>query len=251
MKSNDINDLKPLLTDHLVPICADGNWDISLFSERMAACVAGGSVEIQDYYRENPLSGYNDLENHFFDPDTVSVLNWKKDRREMLVKRQNGVVTNKLANMGDDEDPFTGESVMNISSNPVPVNVVTWHHTRPDIYGTMHKSKRINNRRIHLSGLQIAMNDQHDGTFRVDVRWDIYEVTRDLLWTGDIVLHEKVNLAAGNSKTFDQNYSPDKHIRDTVTGLFAGPAYFTCLGNSSFVMQPSASVTLQKSVALL
>lgn len=245
IESNNINDLKPSLTDHLVPVCADGNWDISLTSGRTIACVSGGSAEIQEYYRENPLSGYSDLENHFFDPDTVSVLNWKQHRREILIKQQNGEVLNKLANMGDDGDPFTAISVMNISSNPAPVNVVTWHHTRPDIVGTIHKSKRINNRRIHLSGLQIGMTDQRNGVFRVDVRWDSYDVTRDVLWAGDIVLHEQVNLTAGRSITFDQNFSPDKHIRDTVTGLFAGPTYFTCLQNSSFIMQPLSHVNLQ------
>ena len=245
IESNSINDLKPMLTDHLVPVCADGNWDIALTSGRTIACVAGGSAEIQEYYRENPFSGYSDLENHFFDPDTLSVLNWKQHRREILIKQQNGEVSDKLANMGDDGDPFTGVSVMDISSNPAPVNVVTWHHTRPDIVGIIHKSRRINNRRIHLSGLQIGMADQRNGTFRVDVRWDFYDVTRDVIWTGDIVLHEKVNLAAGRSITFDQNFSPDKHIRDTVTGLFAGPTYFTCLQNSSFIMQPFSHVVLQ------
>jgi hypothetical protein len=245
IESNDISDLKPMLTDHLVPVCADGNWDISLSAEKEATCIAGGLSEIQDYYRENPFSGYNDLENHFFDPDTGSVLNWKLHRREMIIKRKNGEVTNKLANMGDNEDPFTGISIMNISSNPAPVNVVTWHHIRPYKSGVIYKSKRTDNRRIHLSGLQIIMTDQHNGTFRMDINWDSYNVTRDVLWAGDIVLHEKVNLMPGKSIFFDQNYSPDKHIRDTVTGLFTGPTLFTCMKNSSFVMQPSSHVILQ------
>jgi hypothetical protein len=245
IESNDLYDFMPSLTDHLVPICADGNWDISLSSEKNAVCVAGGYTEIQDYYRENPFSGYNDLTNHFFDPDTVSVLNWKQHRREMLIKRQNGVVTNKLANMGDNEDPFTGVSVMDISSNPAPVNVVTWHHRRPDIIGTINKSKRIDNRRIHLSGLQISMADQHNGIFRVDIRWDRYDIARDVIWTGDIVLHEKANLMPGKSILFDQNNTPSKHIRDTITGLFAGPTCFTCLANSAFTLQPSSRVTLE------
>src|SRR4030043_765195 len=34
-------------------------------------------------------------------------------------------------------------------------------------------------------------------------------------------------------------------MRDTVTGLFAGPTFFTCLRNSSFVMQPASQVMLQ------
>jgi hypothetical protein len=134
---------------------------------------------------------------------------------------------------------------MNISSNPAPVNVVTWHHKRSNIDGTIIKSKRIDNRRIHLSGLQIGMADQHNGTFRVDIRWDVYTITRDVIWTGDIVLHEKVNLMPGKSILLDQNYSPNKHIRDTVTGLFAGPTFLTCLKNSTFTLQSSSRIILK------
>ncbi|MBN1415121.1 MAG: hypothetical protein JW973_08490 [Bacteroidales bacterium] len=245
LESNDINDLRTYLTDHLVPICADGNWDISLGEDRASACVADGLVEIQEYFRENPLSGNNDLKNHFFNSVEEDILNWKQHRKEFVIKRQNGEETNKLANMGDNEDAFTGVINLSLCSNPALFNVVTYHHTRPGNTGKIYKSGRIDNRKIHISGLRVDMVDQQNGTYRVDVRWDFYDVTRDLIWTGDIVLHEKVNLTPGKVLTFDQNYTPSKHIRDSITGLFAGPTYFTCLGNSSFIMQSSSKVILQ------
>jgi len=58
-------------------------------------------------------------------------------------------------------------------------------------------------------------------------------------------LHERINLMPGRTIALDQNQTPNQHIRDTITGLFAGPTYFTCYENSSFIMQPSSKVILQ------
>ncbi len=239
LESNSIDDLMPAFTDHLVPLSAEGNWDIRLDPDKGIACISGTNTYIQDYFQPNPLSGYNDLGNHYFNSIPGDTINWKKDRYEFLIKLQNGVLTNKLSNMGDNQDPFTGNAIIGIGSNPAPVNVVTNHHRRKDD-GTIVKSSRTDNRKIHLSGLKIAMQDQQDGRYKVDIAWDSYDVSNSVRWTGDIVLHEKVNLLSGNTITLDQNYTPDTPIRNPVTGVFSGPSYFTCLDNASLVLQPGS-----------
>ena len=88
------------------------------------------------------------------------------------------------------------------------------------------------------------MSNQGNGTYKVDIRWDDYNVTNSVRWTGDIVLHEQVNLLSGNKITLDQNYTPNKHIKDAVTGVFAGPTYFTCLNGSDFTIQSNSQVEL-------
>ena len=245
IREGSYTDILPSQTDHLVPVCADGKWDIVLDDSSENICVAEGSVNIQEYVRENPLSGYHDQGIHFFNAIEENELNGKNHGQEFVIKRQNGVVTNKIANLGDDQDAFTGNTLMNISSNPASVNVVTYHHTRPGNSGRINKSPRIDNRRIHLSGLRIDMADQHDGTCRVDVYWNDYNVARDVRWTGNIVLHERINLIRGRTIKFDQNQTPNLHIRDTLTDLYAVPTYFTCVEQSSFLMQPSSKVILQ------
>lgn len=256
-ESTSYSDMLPGYTDHLVPICADGNWDVRLLSEvRNISCIAWSDEIVQEYYQENPLSGYNDLSEHFFNPASVNTLNTWRHSKDFIIKKKNGIILpSKLANMGDNEDPFTGNSSMNISTNPAPVNVVTYHNRRPSYTdtsssctsgckGQIDLSSRINNRKIHLSGLRIDMSNQGNGTYKVDIRWDDYNVSNSVRWTGDIVLHEQVNLLSGKKITLDQNYTPNKHIRDAVTGLFAGPTYFTCLNGSSFTMQPNSQVEL-------
>jgi hypothetical protein len=245
IREGSYGEIMPYYTDHLIPVCADGKWDVVLDSDMFPACVAGGLIRVQEYISENPLSGYNDQGIHYFVSTEEDMLDWKKHRQEFVIKRQNGVLTNKLANLGDDQDAFTGNTFMNIASNPSPVNVVTYHHTRHANSGRINKSKRIDNRKIHLSGLRIDMKDQYDGTYKVDVYWNDYNIDRNVRWSGDIVNHERINLMSGKTITLDQNQTPNKHIRDSATGLFAGPTYFTCLKDASFFMQPSSNVTLQ------
>jgi hypothetical protein len=241
LESNSIADLMPSLTDHLIPVSADGNWDIRLDSTINTACISGTNTNIQEYFQPNPLSGYNDLKNHYFNSIPGNTINWKKHRFEFIIKLKDGLVTNKLSNMGDNQDPFTNNGIMNICSNPAPFNVVTWHHRRSDDRGTITKSSRTDNRKIHLSGLKIDMQDQQDGRFKMDISWDSYDVSNSVRWTGDIVLHERANLLSNDTISLDQNYTPNTHQRNTVTGIFSGPSYFTCLNNSSLILQSGSN----------
>jgi hypothetical protein len=233
-------DMLPSLTDHLIPISAEGNWDIRLLPAADIACICNIRTDIQEYFQPNPFSGYCDLENHFFNSISENIINWKQHRHEFLIKSGDGIISNKLSDMGDNADPFTGKSVIDLSSNPSIANVITYHH-RNEADGTITKSTtKVDNRKIHLSGLKINMQDQTDGTYKVDVSWDSWDVENSVRWTGDIILHEKVNLLPHDTITLDQNYTPNTHIRNATTNLFSGPSYFTCLSNSSLILQSNS-----------
>ncbi len=237
-------DMMPLLTDHLVPISAEGKWDISLAQDRERMCLNGHMQPIQEYVRENPLSGYNDLTAHFFDPDTVDILNWKDHSHVLMTKRKDGILHDSLSSSGDAFDAFTDRTSMSLGTNPSPEGLVSYHHRRTNS-GTIKKgSVFTDNSSIHLSGLKVQFLEQNGGVIRVDISWDFYDIKEPVLWTGDIVLHEKLNLLNGNKIVLDQNQTPNKHVRDSVTGLFAGPTYFICLENSEFVMQAKSKLVL-------
>jgi hypothetical protein len=90
------------------------------------------------------------------------------------------------------------------------------------------------------------MTPQPDSTLKVDIRWDNYAINprANLMWAGDIVLHERVELQKVSKISFDQNETPDVHVRESRTNRFSGPTYFTCLENSNFIMQPGSNVEL-------
>jgi hypothetical protein len=250
-REGSYSDMLPSLTDHLIPISAEGNWDVRLLPDKGTGCISNTYCNIQEYYQPNPFSGYCDLENHYFNTIPENVINWKQHRHEFVVKSQNGIISNKLSDMGDNGDVFTGSSIIDLGSNPSIANVITWHHAE-EANGTIKKSKtKTDNRRIHLSGLKISMQDQQDGIYKVDISWDSYNVADSVRWTGDIVLHEKVNLLSNASITLDQNYTPNTHIRNTVTNLFSGPSYFTCLKNSSLILQPNSGIVCMNLSSLI
>jgi hypothetical protein len=245
------SDMLPSLTDHLIPISAEGNWDVRLLPDKGTGCISNTYCNIQEYYQPNPFCGYCDLENHYFNSIPENIINWKQHRHEFVIKSQNGVISNKLSDMGDDGDAFTGSSVIDLGSNPSIANVITYHHSE-EADGTIRKSKtKTDNRRIHLTGLKIRMQDQPDGNFKVDITWDSYNVADSVRWTGDIVLHEKVNLLSNAAITLDQNYTPNTHIRNTTTNLFSGPSYFTCLNNSSLILQPNSGFVCRNLSSLI
>ncbi len=234
------SDMLPSLTDHLIPISAEGNWEVRLLSSRETGCISNTNCNIQEYYLPNPFCGYCDLENHYFNSIPENIIDWKRDRHEFVIKSQKGILSNKLSDMGDSSDVFTGSSILDISSNPPIANVITYHHT-DEPNGTIKKSKtKTDNRRIHLSGLKIKMQDQHNGAYKVDITWDSYDVADSVRWTGDVVLHEKVNLLANATITLDQNHTPVTHVRDPLTKLFSGPSYFTCLSNSKLTLRANS-----------
>lgn len=240
-------DMIPNYADHLIPISAEGNWDYKLLQGKKECCISWNEEgrNIQEYFRENPLSGYNDLEYHFFNSADTNKLNFANNEVAFFLKKKNGQLFNNLASLGDNLDPFTDSRTMSISSNPSPVNVVTYHHFRYSNGIISYPSRLIDNRKIHLSGLKIDFKEELAGEIKVDVRWDHYDVDNSVLWSGDIDLHEKLNLLNGKTITLDQNLTPNKHIRDTVTGVFAGPTYFTCLEGSEFSMQPESEVDMK------
>lgn len=250
LESSESSDLIPFYTDNLIPICADGQWDVRRLPDSGVVCMNGNKSNIQEYYQENPFCGYNDLKSHhFFNTDPVDILNYETcGITDNLIKIQNGITTNKTQSLGDDEDPFISNlrtRHFNLSSNPAPVNVITYYHKARN-NGVIEKSSRTDNRKIHLSGLGISMKYMKDlGAYKIIVNWNDYTIGGTKRWTGDIVLHEQLNLHLGCSLILDQNQTPDKHIRDSRTGLFSGPTYFTCLPNTLFTMAQESSVDLK------
>ncbi|MBN2523700.1 MAG: hypothetical protein JXB24_10535 [Bacteroidales bacterium] len=243
---NSIDDLLPNYCDHLVPICADGNWDVRALSTLIDACTFNdpGGTPVQEYYQPNPFSGYNDLKNHFFNSTPYNGINWKRDRIEPLIKLKDGITTNSMQQSGDNSDAFQDNSSIHIGTNPASVPVVTYCHKRYSS-GMIEKTSVFpDNRKIHLYGLRIDFDEGTTGVFKVDIVWNYYDINNSVRWTGDIVLHEQVNLLEGRKITLAQNHTPNKHTRDAVTGVFAGPTYFTCLENSVFKMQANSEVEL-------
>jgi hypothetical protein len=239
-------------TDNLKVVSAKGNWDRKLESlTDTVDCVAWEKVVRSESYDEpNPLSGYTDQQTHFYDVDAGKNTFTDQSAAEYPWKIfKKGVQYSNLPFMGDNLEAFTNGAVMDIGSNPAPVNAVTYYVTQG---GGYYKAfKKTNTRNVYLTGLSIEMTELNDGTFKVHIRWEDYTVKNNVRWTGSIVLKEKLLLEKDKTITLDKNYTPNQLIRDTISGVFAPPTAFTATNSSSIELLPGSKIIIDNGSSLI
>ena len=239
-------------TDNLKVISAKGNWDRELVSTSDTVnCVAWRSVNYSEScFKPNPLSGYVDEQSHFFDmyPNSHKISDQGIFEYPAIVYRK-GTRYDNLPYLGDNYDAFTNGSVLDIGSNPAPVNAVTCYVTQGGKKFSIYK--KVNSRNTYLTGLSITMNDLRNGTFSVNIRWDDYMVKNNVRWAGNIVLKEKLILQKGKTILLDQSFTPNQLLRDSISGVFAPLTTFTAKANSEIVLEPKSKLVIESGSSLI
>ena len=241
--SNDYSILYPSYeADNLMVISAEGNWDHERLSDSTIACVAWGYQNRYKQIKSNSLNGEQDQTCIFYNT-VVNELDVTHGPLPFLKHKYNGVYQNNIPHLGDNYDAFTGTSVMDIGSNPSPTNIQTYYMKKDYNTNNIIPYAGITNQKtIYLTGLKITMTDQQNGTYRVDVIWDDYNVKNNVRWTGSIVNQERVNLLSYDTIHLDQSYTAIQKNRDTESGVFAPTTIFTCKNNSNFTQQANSIV---------
>lgn len=183
-------------TDNLRMISAEGNYNMTYWGT-YNDCAGWGERKTFEYKTENALSGSNDqteVINYNIANQTIQKFT---DFSYMGSKLKDGTHYNRFPSGGDELDCFTNGRVMDISSNPTPVNATTYYSRYYSSGSTPYYSKTTTDsqrdtRKKYLTGLNIQMTE--DGTneygkiFKVDIRWDDYDVKQNVNRAGDIVL---------------------------------------------------------------
>ncbi|MDX9942176.1 MAG: hypothetical protein RBS53_08140 [Bacteroidales bacterium] len=214
-------------TDNLRVVSAEGNWDFELMDPEFSCVAYNPSSRTELRLKPNPLAGYQDQTTHFFPPEGQDVIK-RVDGAGVAIKyfsRRAGDKDVSFSYYGDTLDAFTGKAYMNLGTNPPAANVTTYYVNQRHEGDNNHtvSNQNTNTSHIYLSGLRIGMEDTGQGTFRVEVRWDDYEVDQDVRWTGNIVVKEKVILKEKRVIELNQSRTPNQITRDSVSGLFARP----------------------------
>ena len=231
-------------TDNLRMLSAEGNFNMTYVKDS-ADCMNWGRRPIFEFSSANPLSGNNIFNEAIITSD--SILEYFDDFKYVGNKLKNDTLYTNFIWLGDTLAAFTDGTKMDISSNPPPINAYTYYskHYNP------HKFTKLDNyrdtRHKYLTGLRIDMNYAYtlsDSTdvFRVDIRWDDYDVKQNVSWAGNIILKEKLNLLSGKTITFEQNHTVYQTYIDSISGEFAPPTFFTCKDNSFFNQYDSSHV---------
>jgi hypothetical protein len=239
-------------TDNLRMLTAKGNWDYRIDTYYdTTTCIAWKAVRpCEILYRENSLCGYNDMQTHCWDSTgrAAKITQTSVCEYPWIISK-NGTKHNDLPFMGDEMTAFSGRSRIDMSSNPAAVNVITFYTM--EFNRQFAAYKKVNNRHIYLSGLSVSMQDKPDGTVAVDIRWDQYDVTGNVRWTGPIILKEKALLKNRASLLLDQNETPLQLTRDQATGYFSPSTTMECDSGSVLEIGQKCKLTLDDKSRLI
>jgi len=240
--------------DNLRIISSEGNWDYSILSDdKNDKCYWTTSKPVIKN-TSNPFNGNNDQEFLYVEIDnSTNQLHGLNNTILPMVKYYNSTVFNdSIPGLGDNRDAFTGNSEISMSTNPAIVNSVTYYnHSDGGNIQSYNPGVVSNNRKNYLSGLKISMTPLTGGDYKVDIIWDDYNVKNNVRWAGDIVLKEKLILNSNKTITLDQNYTPNKHIKDPISGYFAETTLFTCENGAEFIQNSSSNVNITNKSKLL
>jgi len=244
--------------DNLRIISAEGNYNVTYLGNEEDCLIwtDGYGREKFIYNNQNTFLGVNNqTEVLSYNTQNLKLI-YPDDYRAMGSKIKNGIFYNNLPWEGDNFDAFVpnSEIKMDISTNPSPVNVLTYYNTKRDTMSVINTNR--NTRKIYLTGLSIKMIDPNPGStsmkaYTVKIRWDDYDVKQDVSWTGDIVLKEQLNLLAGKIITLEQNLTPIQVEKDPVSNFFAPPTLFTCKNNSQMNLSANSQIILKDKSSLV
>ncbi len=251
--------------DNLRIISAEGNYDV-IYHGRVDDCLrfCGGNCRPQyEYVSENPFSGVNDHTEVYPSNFLSTQLKYNASMQYFGSKIKNGVLYNNLPWLGDRFDPFipTSEGVrFDISTNPAAVNTTTFYNIQNTRVGDSLTFKAVdsirNTRRIYLSGLSIRMIDSDPAqngmkAYIVKIRWDDYDVKQDVVWKGDLVLKEKLNLLQDKKISLQQSRSVNQISFDKVSGCFARTTFLTCQPGSELNMSERSTIELKEKSTMI
>jgi len=240
--------------DNLKIIPAEGYWDFVINNETYPVnCIAGAIVNYtHSRFSENPFNGNQDQERSLFPPDNKDTL--KVSHVNMMwIKKINGSINDSLPRLGDNRDAFHFYSKINMGTNPSTCNTKTYYNAlyKGSYYGHdvdtifIYDANR-NNQTTYLTGLSIEMIPLPDSTYRVNIRWDDYDVRNDAIWTGNICLKESLYLNNGKTIYLKQNKTVALPFRNPETGYFADFTNFKCDQNSIFILNNNSELNIDE-----
>lgn len=205
-------------TNYYVPLSSFGNYDFDYYFDPINA---EPDREETKYYTAstnsqmaNPFTGYHllmlpaiDIEpkdNEIKCKEFVAVYN--------VIYNGSQILTDYPV-FGSQYDAFPVGSSLRLATNPSSVPLMTYR-TKPrnESNGPNHANADIrDNRHVFLNGLRVDVLEgdvDGEGAIKVRIRWDDYNVDRNVRWCDSIILTEGVHLVEGHMITLDQGRTP-------------------------------------------
>lgn len=237
------------------PLLGQGNYDFIYQRE-------GKSEAIHlNKDRQNPLTGYHYHMRMTTDLDGDGKIRVTQD----MSPRTEYFLPNKLFIDGEEmtedffsyrrypqfgtvETAFRGDRnrKIGISHNPSATPVYSHQGSSP---------RSDDNRRIYLNGLSAEIvRTEANGDMYIRIRWDDFNIVKDVRWCGNILLKEQIRITSGNSVTLDQGYSAQvtKVVQEIDgEGVFAEPTILEVDSGATLQLDDRGKMVVRKGSGLL
>ena len=252
---NDIlndNLLEGSRANYIVPLSSFGNYDFNYDTLHVPnpKCVRAFAYETS----ANPFCGYHPAMMPAFDYDKDDLILPDEFYAIWNIYLNNILKIDGITVYGNVYDVFAVGSKLNISSNPPPIPLLT-RRTRNREMCEIINTAPDDNKKIWLNGLCVEIVEEYaDGSIRIRLSWDYFDVDNDVRWCGPIILTEKVILKATNTITLDYGLtpvSPQYQLLLNGRKIFASPTTFTCQNNSYFKQESNSTVNVKNQSALI
>ncbi|MBL0053930.1 MAG: hypothetical protein IPP29_21770 [Bacteroidetes bacterium] len=265
----------------LFPLTAEGNYDFAYgtpFAPNVG-CVWGNTTTPIDFYstntKPNPFTGFSDLYgrmnnngdnliDEIFGNDHYPPWHVDIDANSNLSYNSHF--------KGDGKDAFSfanNNTKLSICTNPSTTPVYTL--LSEDGWSKKPNETQINanyeNRTIWLNGVSVEILQENfspftfgQGAIKVRVKFDDYDVDRNVRWCGEIKLspndfnisNPSLVVKAGKEIQLDRGESPTQVYAYNANPpyVFTKPTYFTCLPNSITVMESNSKIIVDNGSTL-
>lgn len=234
-----------LQADNLKIISAEGNFDYIRQNTFNTTCVGSGQKQSGLISDSNPFLGYNDVmvQGEDLINDSLQKIEFDFIWRKIYT---NNTFTDSIPHLMSERNPFRGNGVINLCSNPSSSNTYTYYNsTYPNHLDDYTPTKPdINTRNIYLSGLSISYIWQPNDDYLVNISWNDYNVNMDVRWCGSIINKEELHVINSAEITFDQSRTPNQKYRDPISGQFSTPTVFTCESGSKLNLHNKSQIQL-------
>lgn len=247
--------------DNLRMIPAEGYWNYTVHQLNPSDAYNFRCInwQLHDYYTSrdsaNPFCGTHDMETHYSIPSNSNNITLAMARSMWRKTIGENNIDSLVAN-GDARDAFKTQRTINMGTNPSTCNTKAFYNNNngsssSSILVPSANCQNRNNLTTYLTGLGIEVIPLSNGTARINIRWDDYNIRNDAFWTGRIVLKEQAILNTGYKIILQQNLTPSQVTPDAISGYFAPTTSLICESGSNFVQQNASEVKLTEKSSLV
>lgn len=241
--------------NHFVPISSFGNYDFYYDTIGIPSGTTQSYRARTFRNLSNPFFGDHPIMLPAFDINGNDEITSDEDIHVWSIFRDNVLEFDHWPVFGNSYDVFPIGSQLSISSNPSLCPLINYSTKRRPLDSLYSTPQGDDNRYIWLNGLHIDVVEQYpDGSIKIRIIWNDYDVDKDVRWCGPIMLNENLYLKPFRNMILDYGLTPTRPNNPVFLNgrkVFSDPTTFTCRNGSYFKQEEGSMVNVKNNSTLV